>query len=232
MRRHLILLAALLLSVAANAQPAEVIIARHAEKADRYALCPMGTERSQALAAQYLGRGAAKSFFRPGARPEAMLAITVHTAETIAPAADSWNLPVITYGVFPAIGGTREADEEENGRTQAAATDVLTNPGYAGKTLVMIWEHKHIANAKLEKKYPNMQVTLRQLLHLDGLSAVPKTWPEETYDYFWIVNYAPARDVPISFRMVREVFAAPFNDLPANPWGRREPLHIKAGCLE
>jgi hypothetical protein len=232
MRRHPILLAALLLSVSAHAQPAQIIIARHAEKADRYVLCPMGTERSQALAAQYLGRGAAKSLFRPGVQPEAMLAITVHTAETIAPAAESWNLPVITYGVFPAIGGTSQADEEENRRTQAAAEDVLTNPRYAGKTVVMIWEHKHIADAKLESKYPDMPVTLRQLLHLDRLSAVPKTWPEETYDYFWIVNYAPAHDVPVSLRMVREVFAAPFNDLPANPWGSREPLHTKAGCLK
>jgi hypothetical protein len=232
MRRHLITLAALLWSVLASAQPAQIIIARHAEKADRYRLCAMGTERAQALAAQYLGRGAAKSLFPSGIGPEAMLAITIHTAETIAPAAESWNLPVITYGVFPALGGTSEADEEENRRTQAAAQDVLTNPGYAGKTVVMIWEHKHIADAKLESKYPGVQVTLRQLLHLDRLSGVPKTWPEQTYDYFWIVDYVPAHDVPASFRMVREVFAAPFNNLPANPWGTREPHHIKVGCLE
>ena len=47
----------------AVAQPARIIIARHAEKLDPYALCEMGTQRSQALAEQYLGRGASQSLF-------------------------------------------------------------------------------------------------------------------------------------------------------------------------
>ncbi len=230
MRRHLFFLAMFLLPVSAYAQPAQIIIARHAEKADNYTLCDMGTERAQALAAQYLGRGAPKSVFGAGGAPEAMMAMTVHTIETVTPSAQSWNMPVTAYRVFPASGGKDRAEEEvENRRTREAAHDVLTDARYAGKTVVMIWEHRRIANTKLEAKYPGEQVSLRQLLHLDRLAGVPKNWPDQTYDYFWIVNFAPGKPAPVSFRTVREVFAAPFNDLPANLWGESEPLHIRAG---
>ena len=54
----------------------------------------------------------------------------------------------------------------------------------------MVWEHKHIANAKLVAKSSGEAVTLRQLLQLDKLKDVPETWPSGNYDYFWIVDYA------------------------------------------
>jgi len=47
----------------------------------------------------------------------------------------------------------------------------MTNPALAGKTVVMVWEHKHIANAKLEAKFEGEAVTLRKLLKLDILRA-------------------------------------------------------------
>jgi hypothetical protein len=234
MHKHLIILAAaLLLPVSVYAQPAKIIIARHAEKADNYTLCAMGTERAQALAAEYLGRNARKSIFGAGGEPAAMMAITVHTIETITPAAQSWNMSLTAYRVFPVSGGKDRAEEEaENRRTQEAAHDVLTDERYSGKTVVMIWEHKRIANVKLQAEYPGQMVSLRQLLHLDRVAGVPKNWPDETYDYFWIVNFAPGNPVPVSFRMLRQVFDNAFNNLPANRWGEAEPFHIKAGCLK
>ena len=54
----------------------------------------------------------------------------------------------------------------------------------------MVWEHKHIANEKLEAKFEGEAVTLRKLLKLDILPGVPKTWPGDNYDYFWIVDFA------------------------------------------
>lgn len=57
-----------------------------------------------------------------------------------------------------------------NRRTQEAAAALLGNPVWQGKTVVMVWEHDHIADAKLEKKFPGEAVTLRQLLHLDTLA--------------------------------------------------------------
>ena len=211
------------------AQPARIIILRHAEKLNRHELCDLGEQRAEALASQFLGQGATQSLFKEGQKPEAFLAITDHTIETITPAAQSWNLPVIPYTVS-AKKHDEEAKEADLIRsTQEAAHDVLTDPRYAGKTVVMTWEHKHIANSKLENDSED-KVTLRQLLHLDQLADVPKTWPDSNYDYFWIVDYAPDNPLPAAFQMVRQTFMAPFDQLPANEWGEPEPEHTDAGC--
>jgi len=216
----------------AVAQPARIIIARHAEKLDPYALCEMGTQRSQALAEQYLGRGASQSLFGVKS-PDAIFAIGLHPIETSTPTAQSWGMPVTAYTVLPTKGEKgRAGDALENQRTQQAAHDVLSEPRYDGKVVLMIWEHDHIAKAKLEQEFPGEKVTLRQLLHLDQIAGVPDTWPNTTYDYFWIIDYAAGNPVPIKFQMVRQVFAPPFEDLPVNNWGEPEPSHVAAGCLK
>ncbi len=231
MRALLAVVATLLVAPSAGAHPARIIIARHGEKSDNaYALCAMGTERANALATQYLGRGASKSLFGDGDAPAAMLAITMHTVDTVTPAAQSWQLPVTAYAVIPAKGAKKRTEEEENIRTRQAARDVMTSPRYSGKTAVMVWEHKRIASAALEKKYAGQEVTLRQLLHLDRVRGVPETWPEQNYDYFWIVEFAKDRLSPAAFHMVRQVFSAPYDDLPANDWDTPEPRHRKSGC--
>ena len=137
---------------AALATPARIIILRHGEKATAYKLCDIGRERAEALATTYLGRGAAKSLFPSGETPAAILAITLHTLELASPAAASWGEPLTLYSTLP----DKDADEDEkaeafNRRTQEAAHDVMTDPRYVGKTVVMVWEHKHIAN----KNQPN-----------------------------------------------------------------------------
>ena len=219
-----------LLPLPASAEPARVIILRHAEKLNRHELCDMGEERAQALSRQFLGQGASQSLFPAGQKPDAFLAITLHTIETITPSAQSWNLPVIPYEVSGGKEDDAEKEAEANRRTQEAAHDVLTDPRYDGKTVVMAWEHNHIAKSKLEKEHPGEQVTLRQLLHLDQIADVPKTWPDANYDYFWIVDYAPGDPVPTGFQMVRQDFTAPFDKLPANEWDEPEPEHMEAGC--
>jgi hypothetical protein len=226
-------LAILLPPAAAGAEPARIIVMRHAEKLNHYALCDLGKQRAQALKSQFLGRGATQSLFAAGEEPDAFLAITLHPIETITPAAQSWNLPVIAYTVVS--GGDEDDTAKEidlNQRTQQAAHDVMTDPRYAGKIVVMTWEHKHIAKAKLEKAYPDEQVTLRQLLHLDQIADAPKSWPDTNYDFFWIVDYAPNNSIPTGFRTVRQAFAAPFTHLPANDWGEPEPQRLQDGCLK
>jgi hypothetical protein len=226
------LLLMLLAPASASAHPSEIIIARHAEKAGAYELCDMGTERAQALVHQYLGRGAAQSLFAPGQSPVAMMAITMHTIDTVSPVAQSWQMPVTAYTVIPKTGNKEQAEKiEENSRTQEAAHDVLTDPRYDGKIVVMIWEHQRIASAALEKKFAGQQITLRQLLHLDHVGA-PETWPDQTYDYFWIVHFASTQPEPTSLDNVQQVFKAPFDDLPANKWGQPEPRHLAAGCRD
>jgi len=94
-----------------------------------------------------------------------------------------------------------------------------------------LWEHKHIADAKLEAAFPGEAVTLRQLLQLHTLSGAPETWPSGTYDYFWIVGYdKQGSGVPTSFSMMKQEFGAPYDKLPANDWGAPNGLKRASGC--
>jgi hypothetical protein len=150
---------------AALATPAPSSFLGAGEKADSSKLCEVGQERANALAANYLGRDASNSLFAQGEEPGAILAITLHTLELAEPLENTLNR-----------------------RTQEAAHDVMTDPRYAGKTVVMVWEHKRIANKKLENAMSGEEVTFRQFLNLDQLPGVPETWPSGTYDYFWIAE--------------------------------------------
>jgi hypothetical protein len=221
-------LAALAAATVAEAQPSRIIILRHAEKLNAYALCDLGRERAQALAKQFLGQGATQSLFAPGERPTAFMAVTLHPLETITPAAQTWGLPVIDYSVVPDENKDDDAAETEiNARTQQAARDLMSKGEFDGKIVVVAWEHKHIASHKLEKEYRGQEVTFRQLLKLDH---APESWSDTNYDYFWIVDYAPGNPDPIKFRAVRQTFSPPFDALPAPDWEAPEPKHIEAGC--
>ncbi len=228
-----VVLIALLAPSLSMAQPSEIILLRHAEKADAYALCDIGRRRADALARQYLGKGAAQSLFAPGEAPAAFLAVTLHPLETVTPAAQTWGLPVIVYSVLPEKNQDEDSggkDEDINRRTREAARDLMTKPEYDGKIVVIAWEHKRIASRKLEKEYKGEEVTFRQMLGLSALPDVPETWPGTNYDYFWIVQYARGNPSPTGFRMVKQAFAEPYGDLPAPDWGADEPLHVQAGC--
>lgn len=229
-----LILAALLLGASlqsAIAAPARIIILRHGEKADAWKLCEIGQQRAKALALNYLGRDAAKSLFAAGEEPAFFFAITLHTLELASPAVASWNKPVILYSVMP------EANEKEmtkalNRRTQEAARSLLANPALQGKTVVMVWEHKHIADEELDAKFENERegVTLRQLLKLDILPGVPKTWPKDTYDYFWIVDFPENSNVPSKFSMMKQEFGTSFPRVPSNDWGATDGLDAASGC--
>ena len=145
------------------AAPARLIILRHGEKADDWKLCSVGAQRAEALAQNYLGRGAAKSLFEAGEEPAALYASTLHTLELLSPAAATWNKPIVLYSVMPAA--TKKAFTRTlNRQTREAVQDLLADPALAGKTVVLVWEHHHIANAELEAKFAGEKVTLRQLL--------------------------------------------------------------------
>ena len=190
----------------------------------------MGKERAQALVQQYLGRGAAQSLFPPGQSPAAIMAMTMHTIDTVSPAAQSWQMPLTAYTVIPKPGKKGAEKVEETSRTQEAAHDVLTDPRYDGKIVVMVWEHKRIANAALEGKFAGQQITLRQLLHLDQVGAPDSGQIRPTT--IWVVRFASTHPKPTSLDKVQQVFKAPFDDLPANKWGEPEPRHVAEGCRD
>jgi hypothetical protein len=117
-----------------------------------------------------------------------------------------------------------------NRRTQEAARDVMTGPQWQGKTVVMVWEHHHIADRQLEKQFPNEKVTLRQLLNLDGVASVPETWHGGNFDYFWIVNYGKGGNRPTRFEAKKQAFAPPFNSVPSNDWGTAPSYPDNSRC--
>jgi hypothetical protein len=214
---------------AAVAAPSRLIILRHGEKEDAWKLCGVGQERAAALAATYLGRNATKSLFAAGETPAAFLASTLHTLELASPAAATWPLPLTLYSTPPA-DDKKTFVKTVNQRTQEAVADPISNPAWRGKTVVMVWEHKHIANAKLERSFAGEKVTLRQLLGLDTLKDVPDTWPDGTYDYFWIVDFDQGTGTPTSFRMVKQMFDGAYADVPQNDWGAPDGLTAKSKC--
>ena len=218
---------AALAATPAEAQPSRVIILRHAEKLNAYALCDLGAERANALAKHFLGQGATQSLFAPGERPAGFMAVTLHPLETITPAAQTWDLPVIDYSVVPNKDADDGAEAEINARTQEAARDLMSEHEYDGKIVVVAWEHKHIASRKLEKDYRGQDVTFRQLLRL---GQAPESWSETNYDYFWIVDYAPGNPNPVKFQAVKQTFTSPFDAIPAPDWEAAEPKHLEAGC--
>lgn len=214
----------------AIAKPKQVIILRHGEKQNDFALCQVGVDRSLALAMQYLGNGAKLSLFPPAEKPAAFIAITLHTLELASPAAASWEMPVTTFSSVPITG--IDLTPQFNLRTQQAFGALMNNPAYDGRIVVMVWEHKHIANRALEQQFPDQKVTLRQLLNLDKLKDVPDTWPGQNYDYFWIVEFGdPSSDIPTAFRSVKQVFQAPFDKVPSNDWNTRELLPRRSKCI-
>lgn len=209
-----------------EATPREIIILRHAEKQNAFALCKVGVERANALAERYLGEGSENSLFSGKEKPAAFFVITLHTLETAAPAAASWGLPLLDYSVVPPKRA--DSEEDENARTREAADHVLNDEQWDGKTVVMVWEHHRIADARSDG--PGEKNTLRYLLHLNALGdQVPPTWGNDTYDYFWIVRYAPGSQTPVSFRKVKQVFPKD-PSLPHNDWAKPNGLPASSGC--
>jgi hypothetical protein len=194
----------------------KIIIARHSEKLDAPSLSETGKLRAQALADQYLGKNASQSLFSEKEQPAALMVMTLHTIETMAPIATNWNMPMIAYWAEAGIDRAHMA--AQNVRNREAAEDLLFSQQYVDKTVLMIWEHFHIASAALEAEFAGEKVTLRQLLNLDQIAGVPTTWPDDVYDYFWIIDYKTGNPVPQSFALVRQVFTAPYTELPAADW--------------
>ncbi len=218
-----------------EAAPSRIILLRHAEKKNDYQLCETGLERARAIAHQYLGANATEPLLAPGETPAAVFAVTLHVLETAAPTAVSWQQPVVLYAVLP---------EEVKGFTNwhagfpSAIADrnvwltrsLMEDPRWTGKTVIVFWEHQAIADEAMEKANPGRPMTLRQTLHLDRLPDVPRTWPENTYDYFWLIDLAPD-GTPVKLTTKKQEFKGRYANLPANDWDTPDGLDpAKTGC--
>ena len=158
------------------------------------------------------------------------MAITLHTLELASPAAASWNAPIVLWSIVPEPDMSKGATEAAlKARTQQAVADLMGNPRWDNQTVVMVWEHHHIADAKLDAAYPDEAVTLRKLLKLDRFEGVPETWNDQNYDYFWIVDMDAATGEPKTVRTVRQIL--PHANVPENEWGAPNGLTPESGCI-
>jgi hypothetical protein len=204
-------------SATATARPAKIIILRHAKKQNKHELSDLGLRRAKALAKQFLGSKANPSLLLPSEKPAAILAITAHTIETAKPAAKTWGLKA-KASRMPGRDKGNQKDSDLDKATKRAAQDVLNNPAYRGKTVIMVWEHKHIASKDNNKA----QTSLRALLRLDRANPPPpKKWKGDNYNFFWIVSYGPGNRVTVDTSQ-RQAFTGKFADLPDNDWGEPE----------
>jgi hypothetical protein len=223
--RGLILICFLAIGLAAQAfaAPARIIILRHGEKQNGYLLCSIGTQRSLALAANYLGSGAQNSLFPDGKGPDAFFVITLHTLELGLPAMATWKAPVLMYQVLP---GVSDQESALNAQTQAAAKEVMSHKKWQGKTVVMIWEHKHISSA-------HNKHTLYGYLGLDkytGTQPDPVAWPGVNYDFIWDIEFHPKTGAVKSFKQIPQSFPAPYQDIPSNAWNVALQPPLPSNC--
>lgn len=149
----------LMISEPLKAQPREILIIRHAEKpdsADDPNLTPRGYARAVALV---------QFFSASFDTPDYLFATQAskhsnRPVETITPLAGALHMPV----------DSKVADADY----LLFAQDILTNPQYTGKMLIICWHHG----------------TIPALAKALGISDPPQSWPGTVFDRVWRIQYA------------------------------------------
>ncbi|MHB8520603.1 MAG: hypothetical protein ACYDH9_07580 [Limisphaerales bacterium] len=179
MRVFRLILAVLAAAQWAVAQPAQIILIRHAEKSDDpndVHLSPAGEKRARELVA-FLTTDPKLTKHGP---PVALFATqtTRHgrgqrTQETLAPLATDLQLRIEA----PYLSDNYEA----------LARMILANPKYEGKTVVICWNHEQI---------PQLTAAL-------GVRPPPPKWKENIYDRVYLITYRGGttrlKDLPQNF---------------------------------
>ena len=147
------------------AHPAQIILLRHGEKpadpADPH-LSPAGVKRAKRLV-RFIKTDPVMTRF---GSPVAVFATQTtkddngqRTQETVAPLAAALELPVQT---------------PYHGKDYAAlAKQILSNPAYAGKTVVICWNHEEI---------PQLAAAL-------GVTPIPPKWKSSVFDVVYVISY-------------------------------------------
>ena len=164
-------------SIPAAAQgPAQVILLRHAEKPRDPAnphLSRTGVKSAERLAG-FITTDRVMKRFGP---PVAIYATRTtkdddgqRTQETVTPLARALKLPVQT----PALGKNYDG----------VAREVLGNPAYAGKTVLICWNHEEI---------PQLAAAL-------GVRPMPPRWKGSVFDVVYVITYHGRKATLVSER--------------------------------
>jgi hypothetical protein len=165
MKKCLLILTLLGMAHWASAQPAQIILIRHAEKPvdpEALHLSKEGQGRARALAPFLTTNSALTNFGLPVALYASHVTKHGHglrTQETLAPLAKKLHLPVQAPYLSEDYAGL--------------ARSILNNPKYRGKTLVICWVHEYL---------PQLAAAL-------GVRPEPPRWKGDVYDRVYLISY-------------------------------------------
>lgn len=149
--------------LAVSGKPAQVIIIRHGEKPEAGpGLTTKGKLRASALAPYFLFEEAVTRYKHPiavYAPHEKGGKFEVRADLTVQPLVESLQQPL--------QNGYRKDEVDP------LAQEILTEPRYQGRMVLICWEHTQI---------PNIAKAL-------GAKDVPDHWPGKAYDRLWILTY-------------------------------------------
>ena len=175
---------ALFFSAAAFAAPAQVILIRHAEKPEYGSeLSPQGQKRAEALAwffqnnADVTRYGAPAAIYAAAPKHEDS---SVRSIQTVTPLAKALKMEINT--------------EFTRGQTHKIAADIMENPAYRGRMVLICWQHTNLVDI------------VRELAAYSGTAqaiqdSLPSEWPDGAFDRVWILDFyygrvTSFRDVP------------------------------------
>jgi len=163
-----LLVAALIGAGTAYAEPAQVILIRHAEKpATGPELNAQGFKRAEALVKFFRNNPAVTAYGTPvaiyAAAPKHEDS-SVRSIQTVTPLAKALGLGVDT-------SFTR-------GQTNKIVRAIMEDPAYDGRLVLICWQHTNLVEIAQNLAAYNNSPRLE----------VPLVWPDETFDRAWILN--------------------------------------------
>jgi hypothetical protein len=178
------LVAAALLGVGtAFAAPAQVILIRHAEKPEAGPeLNEQGVRRAQALVKFFKSEPAVRRYGAPA---------VIYAA---APKNEDSSLRSIqTVTPLARALGLRIDDSFTRGQTNKLVREIMENPAYDGRMVLVCWQHVKLVDAALAlAEYNNSPKAVH--------AAIPQVWPDEAFDRVWILDFHKGKAV--SFRNI------------------------------
>jgi hypothetical protein len=152
-----------LTSLSAWATPAQIVILRHGEKpANGNDLSPQGYQRANALPGLFKSDPALLHFGTPAA---------VYAMGPKGP--DGTERPIETVTPLAQALGLTLQDQFDKKDIQDLVTEVMTDPKYDGKMVVICWEHS----------------TIPEIAQDFGAANVPAVWLGNVFDRLWVLDF-------------------------------------------
>jgi hypothetical protein len=150
------------------ATPAQVLLIRHGEKPSTGDdLSPQGQQRAQAYVHYFETNPEVLEYGTP-------VAIYAMKASTGSDDTDFSYRPVETVTPLAQALGLQVQANYEKDDIQPLVSEIMSNPAYEGKMVLICWEHKVIVDIAAQF----------------GVSPTPETWSGSVYDQVWEIDFS------------------------------------------